>query len=86
MTETAGTGAMNSIECSWDLAESAEMAVEGFEFRIVDQETGNRILKTNEIGELTVRGENIMLGYRNAPEENQKVLREVVLYGGHCTC
>lgn len=82
MTETAGTGATNSIECSWDPAESAGVAVEGFEFRIVDQETGDRILETNEIGELMVRGENIMLGYHNAPEENRKVLRNGWFYTG----
>ena len=82
MTETAGTGSTNSIECSWDPAESAGVAVEGFEFRIVDRETGDRVLETNEIGELTVRGENIMLGYHNAPEESRKVLRNGWLYTG----
>ena len=82
MTETAGTGSSNAVECPWDPAETAGVAVEGFEFRIVDSETGVRELATNEIGELTVRGDNIMLGYRNAPEENQKVLRDGWFYTG----
>ena len=82
MTETAGTGSTNAMECPWDPAETAGVAVEGFEFRIVDSETGDRELSTNEVGELTVRGDNIMLGYHNAPEENRKVLRDGWLYTG----
>ncbi len=82
MTETAGTGSTNAIECSWDPAETAGVAVEGFEFRIVDGETGERELATNEVGELTVRGDNIMLGYHSAPEENRQVLRDGWFYTG----
>ena len=82
MTETAGTGSTNAMECPWDPAETAGVAVEGFEFRIVDRETGDRELPTNEVGELTVRGDNIMLGYHNAPEENREVLRDGWFYTG----
>ena len=82
MTETAGAGSTNALERPWDPAESAGVAVEGFEFRIVDLETGDRVLGVNEVGELTVRGGNVMLGYRNAPEENRMALRGGWLHTG----
>lgn len=54
---------------------------------IVD-ENGNKIEEPGKIGELVVRGSNIMKGYWNLPRETEKVLRqgpipgEKVLYTG----
>ena len=51
-------------------------------------EQGERINKSGEIGELVVRGSNVMQGYWGMPEETNKVLRpgpypwEKVLYTG----
>lgn len=44
--------------------------------RIVDAETGNRVLAAGEVGELSVRGPQVMLGYYRRPEETQAALRD----------
>ncbi len=50
--------------------------------RIVDQETGTKELPPGEIGELIIRGPQVMKGYLNRPEENEITLREGWLYTG----
>lgn len=44
--------------------------------RIVDRETGLRDLPPGEVGELLVRGPQVMQGYWNKEEETEKVLRD----------
>ena len=51
------------------------------EARIVDQETGERELAPGEVGELVVRGPQVMQGYFNT-DENEDVLRDGWLYTG----
>jgi long-chain acyl-CoA synthetase len=46
------------------------------------QDDSGRQLGPNEIGELCVRGGNVMLGYWNQPEETAKVMREGWLLTG----
>jgi long-chain acyl-CoA synthetase len=46
------------------------------------QDDGGRELGTNEIGELCVRGGNVMLGYWKKPEETAKVMRNGWLLTG----
>ncbi len=51
--------------------------------KIVDLETGERELPVGEVGELTVRGPQVMKGYWNrSDEENRKMLRNGWLYTG----
>lgn len=52
------------------------------EERVVDLETGERILPTGEAGELCVRGPQVMLGYYGEPDETRAVLRDGWLYTG----
>lgn len=66
---------------------SVGIAMPNTEVYIVD-ENGNKITQAGEIGELIVRGANVMRGYWNLPEETEKVYRpgpipgEKVLYTG----
>lgn len=50
--------------------------------KIVDAETGTRELPPGEIGELIVRGPQVMSGYWNNPAETRKVLRDGWLFTG----
>ena len=49
---------------------------------IRDVETGQRDLPVGEVGELVIRGPQVMQGYWNRPEETQQVLRDGWLYTG----
>jgi len=50
--------------------------------RIVDEETGKIELPPGEMGELLLKGPQIMKGYLNRPEENKEALRNGWLYTG----
>jgi long-chain acyl-CoA synthetase len=50
--------------------------------KIVDLETGERDLAPGEIGEVAVKGPQVMHGYWNQPDETAKVLRGGWLYTG----
>src|SRR5581483_845483 len=52
------------------------------EARIVDAETGRDELPTGTVGELVVRGPQVMKGYFNNPAETAAVLRDGWLYTG----
>jgi long-chain acyl-CoA synthetase len=43
--------------------------------RVVDLETGSRVLGADEVGELEVRGPQVMLGYYHQPAETAAVLK-----------
>jgi long-chain acyl-CoA synthetase len=49
---------------------------------ILDLETGERELGPGEIGELAIRGPQVMLGYWNRPDENAKVFKNGWLLTG----
>lgn len=57
------------------------------EARIVDAATGTETLPYGEVGELVVRGPQVMLGYWNNPAETARVLRDGWLFTGDlATC
>jgi long-chain acyl-CoA synthetase len=52
------------------------------EAAIFDQETGMRRMEPGEVGELAVRGPQVMLGYWKRPDETARVLRDGWLFTG----
>lgn len=50
------------------------------EIEIVDLDSGRTVLNRGEAGEIRAKGPQIMTGYRNAPEETAKALRDGWLY------
>jgi len=50
--------------------------------KIVDLETGTKDLKPNEVGELVIKGPQVMQGYWNKPDETKMALRAGWLYTG----
>ncbi|MBI5197310.1 MAG: long-chain fatty acid--CoA ligase [Nitrospirae bacterium] len=60
---------------------SIGLPLPGTEAKVVDMDTG-RELRPGEVGELAVRGPQVMKGYWNRPEETEGVLREGWLFTG----
>jgi long-chain acyl-CoA synthetase len=57
------------------------------EARIVDADTGQQMLGPGEVGELIVRGPQVMQGYWQDPEETARAIRDGWLYTGDlATC
>ena len=52
------------------------------EAKIVDLETGTKDLKPGEVGELAIKGPQVMQGYWNKPDETKIMLRNEWLYTG----
>jgi long-chain acyl-CoA synthetase len=52
------------------------------EVRVVDAETGTRDQPPNEVGELIIKGPQVMGGYWKKPEETARMIRDGWLYTG----
>lgn len=56
--------------------------ITGTDARIVDEATGTVDLPAGEVGELIIKGPQVMKGYLNRPEDNKEALRDGWLYTG----
>ncbi|MBC7246462.1 MAG: long-chain fatty acid--CoA ligase [Actinobacteria bacterium] len=79
LTEAAPVVTMQPLDGPYKIG-SIGVPVEGVEVKVVDEE--GRELSRGEVGELIVRGPNVMKGYYNKPEETEKVLRDGWLHTG----
>lgn len=82
MTEASPCTHHSPIEPHRIKLESVGVPCGATQQRVVDLETGERDLGPGEIGELLVRGPQIMQGYWRAEEETGRVLRDGWLHTG----
>ena len=61
---------------------SVGMPLHDTEVKIVDLETGTRALPPGEVGEVCIKGPQVMQGYWNKPEETKNTLRDGWVYTG----
>ncbi len=79
LTEAAPLVSMQPLEGPYKIG-SIGVLPEGLEAKVIDEE--GKGLAPGEVGELIVRGPNVMKGYYNKPEETEKVLKEDWLHTG----
>jgi len=74
LTETSPVTHANPMDAA--ILESIGVAVPGTEDKIVDLETGTKTLADGEVGEICVRGPQVMRGYWNKPQDTAEVIRD----------
>jgi long-chain acyl-CoA synthetase len=84
LTEAAPVTHVNPIHPAEDerRCRSIGLPLPDTDVAIRDVETGQHDLPIGEVGELVIRGPQVMQGYWNRPEETQHVLRDGWLYTG----
>jgi long-chain acyl-CoA synthetase len=61
---------------------SIGLPILGTQVRIMDLETGEKEIPPGEVGEIVIKGPQVMLGYWKKPEETARVLRDGWFYTG----
>lgn len=79
LSETSPIASFNHLDMP-RIPGSVGQPIQGVEVRVVDD--NGQPLPQGEPGEIIIRGHNIMKGYLNRPEENEKALRNGWFYTG----
>lgn len=79
LTEASPVCAVNPIDKAPRIG-SIGKPIKGVEMKVVDEE-GNEV-PNGEVGELVIRGHNVMKGYHGLPEETEKTIRGEWLHTG----
>jgi long-chain acyl-CoA synthetase len=82
LTETGPASHHSPLEPERLKLESVGVVMADTEQRVVDLETGERVLGPGETGEIIIRGPQVMQGYWNAPDETARALRNGWLHTG----
>jgi long-chain acyl-CoA synthetase len=82
LTETGPASHHSPLDPDRMKLESVGLVMADTEQRVVDLDTGERELGAGEVGEIIIRGPQIMAGYWNAPEETKRALRNGWLHSG----
>jgi len=83
LTEAAPLTHLNPVDTPELVrADSVGWPVSDLEQRIVDADDAAKVLGPDEVGELIVRGPQVMQGYWKAPEETARALRDGWLHTG----
>ncbi len=81
LTESGIVGATFPVRGRWKQG-SVGIPLPDVAVRIVDIETGTKVLKQGETGEITIQAPQLMQGFWRRPEETTAVLRDGWLYTG----
>jgi long-chain acyl-CoA synthetase len=82
LTEASPATHHSPLESERIKLESGGVLMADTEHKIVDLETGIEELPAGKIGEIVVRGPQVMQGYWNSPQETDAVLRDGWLFTG----
>lgn len=82
LTEASPITHINPREDSKQKEGSIGMPLPGTDARIVDSESGTAPLPVGKLGELVIRGPQVMQGYWHLPDETASALRNGWLYTG----
>ena len=82
LTETGPASHHSPLAPEHARVESVGVVMADTEQRVVDLETGEKVLGPGEVGEICIRGPQLMQGYWNAPEETVRALRNGWLHSG----
>jgi len=75
MTEASPIITMNPLRGTKKIG-SVGVPLQSTEVKLVDVETGKKEVALGDVGEIIVRGPQVMKGYHNKPEETDNTLRE----------
>jgi len=83
MTEASPLTHLNPMhDDSLNVVDSAGLLAHDTEQKVVDVETGQRVLGPGEVGEICIRGPQIMQGYWRAPDATAAAIRDGWYYSG----